>query len=166
MPAGPTYEPIATATASGSSTSIGFTSISSSYTDLFIVINGNISTSSGFFQLQVGNGSVDTTGSNYSATRLYGNGTTAYSDRYTNSQPAYPFGITGTNQSTVTIQLNNYKNTTTYKTALIRFNQSGGDVGAGVQLWRSTSAITALTILSGNNFSSGTTVTLYGIAAA
>ena len=158
-----TYEKIATSTLGSAAASISFTSISGSYTDLVIVLNGSITSASAFFQIQMGNGSVDTTGSNYSATRLYGNGTAASSDRYTSSQPAFAFGITGTNQSNAIIQINNYSNTTTFKTTLVRFSQPNGDVGTAAQLWRSTVAITAVTLVGGANFSSGTTATIYGI---
>jgi hypothetical protein len=74
-----TYEPIATNTLSSAVASVTFSSISSAYTDLVLVVNGT-SASAGDFSLQVGNGSIDT-GTNYSMTALYGNGSTATSAR-------------------------------------------------------------------------------------
>jgi hypothetical protein len=61
----------------------------------------------------------------------------------------------------------NYSNATTYKTALARTSEDGV-AAAYVGLWRSTSAITSITIDKGSsdNFASGSTFTLYGIKAA
>jgi hypothetical protein len=161
------YVALASTTASGSTNTISFTGISTAYTDLVIVIAGNAGTTAdNFIQLQMGNGSVDTTGSNYSATRLYGSGSAASSDRYTSSQPAFPFGGTPSGPSNAIIQIMNYSNTTTYKTALVRTTDNGNYVTSNVQLWRSTSAVTAVSIIGGNNFSSTTTFSIYGIAAA
>jgi hypothetical protein len=62
----------------------------------------------------------------------------------------------------------NYSNTTTYKTWLSRSGASDRATEALVGLWRSTSAITtiALSIDAGATYSTGSTFTLYGIAAA
>jgi hypothetical protein len=65
----------------------------------------------------------------------------------------------------------NYSNSTTYKTVLGRSNRASSDTAADVGLWRSTSAITRIDLAMGgsfptNNFASGSTFTLYGIAAA
>jgi hypothetical protein len=79
-------------------------------------------------------------------------------------------GGDGTNiYSNAIINIQNYSNTTTYKTALLRSNLATGTypgVDAFVGLWRSTSAITSITILpASNNLLSGSTFTLYGIKA-
>ena len=76
-----TYEKIATNTVSGSSTtSIEFSSISSAYTDLTIVLVGTLPTSNG---VRVHFNSD--TGNNYSYTSLRGNGTAASSSSATSS---------------------------------------------------------------------------------
>ena len=62
------------------------------------------------------------------------------------------------------IQIQNYSNSTTYKTALGRSAQQSV---ATVGLWRSTSAITAVKIYpASGNFDTGSIFTIYGIAAA
>jgi hypothetical protein len=64
-------------------------------------------------------------------------------------------------------QVMNYSNSTTYKTALAK--GGGADYGteAYVGLWRNTSAITSITVLSSSgNMATGSTITLYGIKAA
>lgn len=173
MAAGPTYEPIATTTASGSVSQITFSSIASTYTDLVVVVNGYANY--GFadrttLALRVGNGSIDTT-SIYSNSSLYGNGTAAGSNRGT--AQSYIFtGVISEKNGTTIINLQNYSNTTTYKTVITRGNSLGStaaqDVSTTVGLWRSASAINTLQIYvaDGTNFGSGSTVTLYGIAAA
>jgi hypothetical protein len=65
----------------------------------------------------------------------------------------------------------NYSNATTYKTWLSRNNRASASNAPGTEalvgLWRSTSAITELVIgLTGGNFDTGSTFTLYGIKAA
>jgi hypothetical protein len=165
MAAGSTYTPIATYSLA-SQTSITFSSIPSTYTDLIIVLSG---TSAGGYpaNFRVGNGSVDT-GSNYSRTGLSGNGSSATS--YGGSSEAYFYtdnGSDGTNPSAPNItHIMNYANTTTYKTFLNRNGAVGNHTRAIVGLWRSTAAINTINI-SASSFSwTGGLVTLYGIQAA
>lgn len=167
MPAGSTYTPIATTTLGSAASSYTFSSISGSYTDLILI--ANLTASGTNFDIQVGNGSADT-GSNYSSTRIYGNGSSALSDRQSNNTT----GVTGNNadSSSVPVQFishfQNYSNITTNKTVLTRYDRSDGLAMAVVGLWRSTSAINTIKIHStnGSTFSSGSTFTLYGIASA
>jgi hypothetical protein len=154
-----TYEPIATTTlGSGSSSVLVMSSIPSTYTDLVLIINGT----SGSVQNIHWQANGDTA-SNYSYTRIYGDGTSATSDR---ASTYAGFAIFGTDQSTAILNIQNYSNTTTYKTGLSRGN-TGGYVSAYVSLWRSTAAINSLTIKSASTaFATGSTFTLYGIKAA
>jgi len=167
MAAGSTYTPIATTTASGSQSSITLSSIPSIYTDLVIVINGGIATDDNT-DIRF-NGDTST---NYSYTVLRGNGTSATSDRGTSVSAiradSQSYLTTTNNAETMIISIQNYSNTTTYKTCLIRSNNAGIGTAATVGLWRSTSAINSITFKSASsyNFNSTTTLTLYGIAAA
>lgn len=166
MPAGSTYSTIATTTLSSTTSDYTFSSIPTTYTDLVLIINGNTSVNNDIY-IQVGNGSVDT-GSNYSYTLMYGDGTTPDSIRATNSSNMATGGIFGSGlNGTVIAQFQNYSNTTTNKTMLSRAN-SALYVQARVNLWRSTSAINTIKLFgqSGMTFNSGTTFTLYGISAA
>ena len=66
------------------------------------------------------------------------------------------------------INIQNYSNTTTYKTILGRANNAVTGVTETVGLWRSTSAITSMTLLQSYGsdlFKTGSTFTLYGIKA-
>lgn len=165
MAAGSTYSPIATTTLGSSASSYTFTSIPGTYTDLIIIgqIKGTAST---YLNVRFNSD----TGSNYSRTILSGNGSTLISDRRSN-QTAIATDYNETIQTnfnyTTILQINNYSNSTTYKTLLGRPNNAATGVGASVGLWRSTSAITSVSLVADSSaFDTGTTFTLYGIAAA
>jgi len=168
MAAGATYEPIATATATGSQSEILFTGISQAYTDLVIVVQATESGADGLI-MGVGNGSIDT-GTNYSFTVLRGNGSAASSYRVPNYDAAQ-IGMVNSTINSIIVHLQNYSNTTTYKTMLTRGNNtnwSNNQVYSSVNLWRSTSAINQINFKNGSiaNHTAGSTFTLYGIAAA
>ena len=170
MAAGNTYTPLATNTLSSATASVTFSSISGAYTDLVLVITPTIPTGAYDILMRVGNGTVDS-GTNYSVTRVSGTGSAANSTRSTSASGmfcTYYGSPTSTNPSITTINLMNYANTTTYKTMLVRSNNASAGTEAIVGLWRSTAAINIITISldAATNFSSGSTFTLYGIAAA
>jgi hypothetical protein len=167
-----TYEPIATYTVSGSSTSeIQFASIPSSFTDLVIV--GNLGSTNGYPSARFNSD----TGSNYSVTNLSGDGTGTTADRGTNRSVAdISFEVvtdtTGVKTNYI-CHIMNYSNTTTYKTMLSRVNTASNGTSMTVGLWRSTAAISNIKLYSsaGNGanlyiVTAGSTFTLYGIKAA
>ena len=167
-----TYEPIATTTLGSAQSTVDFSSISGSYTDIVVVGNLGISTASENVLFRVGNGSIDT-GSNYSSTELYGTGSSAGSQR-TSSATGARISFAGSFNTAVDgnfiLHLMNYANTTTYKSFLSRFNSTAATypaTAAYASLWRSTSAINTLRFYTtGGNFLANSTFTLYGIAAA
>lgn len=166
MPA--TYEPIATYTIPSPQASYTFTSISSTYTDLVLVGDYSFAAGTNYTVAQVGNGSIDT-GSNYSFTVLNGNGSTAAS--YRDSNKTYfqlDTNLTSSARAMSIVQFMNYSNTTTFKTIIGRSSAAGSLTSAYVNLWRSTSAINQIKVydFSGNNLTTGSTFTLYGIKAA
>lgn len=160
-----TYEPIATTTIGSAQSSITLSSISGSYTDLILVAVGDQAASFDGINVTVNSD----TASNYSDTILNGNGSVAGSSRDT-SATAMNLGLAqAAGQAINIMQFMNYSNTTTYKTVLSRANSvNGAATRAVVGLWRSTSAITSITLTRGgtNSFNTGYTVTLYGIKAA
>jgi hypothetical protein len=163
-----TYTPITSQTLSSATSSITFSSISGSYTDLVLVASPlRDATTGGYVTMQFNSD----TGSNYSNTGLLGNGTTTQSSRTSSQTIAYlnwgADGLSTTNPNTMIASFQNYSNTTTYKTYLSRANQAGSAVDAVVGLWRSTSAISTIAISrSTGSFAIGSTFTLYGIKAA
>lgn len=162
-----TYVPIATTTLSTAAASYTFSSIPSTYKDLVLVVNATTSSPDDCY-IQF-NG--DTT-SNYSDTWLQGNGTAATSNRDTSATAiklnSPNGGVLGTNPVTTLVNINNYANTTTFKTVLIRANNTSYGTNATAGLWRATpAAINAIKIFTSTyNFGTGSTFTLYGIAGA
>ena len=160
-----TYVPIATTTLGSAAASYTFSSIPSTYTDLVLVSNvkNTINGANGKFQL---NGD---TGTNYSTTYLEGIGGGASTGRLSNDTAGFIYYNSGAatyNWNTSVTNFLNYSNSSTYKTVLTRFSNQG-QVGSYVNLWRSTAAITSITLNAlTENFQTGSTFTLYGIASA
>jgi len=168
MPAGSTYSTIATTTLGSNQANYTFTSIPSTYTDLILVVAGQVSSNVSLaFQV---NGD---TGTNYSCTEIFGDGSTASSFRSSNNAQVTVASIgaqiNSGSQWVSTLHFQNYSNTTTNKTILGRTSAAATGVNAIVGLYRSTSAISSIKFMGFNNasgFTTGTTFTLYGIAAA
>ena len=161
-----TYEPIATNTLSVDTASVTFSSISSAYTDLVLVCSVKGSTSGAYGQMRLNSD----TGTNYSQTSVYGNGSSAGSARNSSVSWAYPAqnnNVDTTNFTSYIINFMNYTNTTTYKTMISRNGSAAYVTEALVTLWRSTSAINSILFqLNLGNLAAGSTFTLYGIKAA
>lgn len=169
MAAGTTYTPIATTTGTGSSGTVSFTSIPSTYTDLVLTISANGSFN-GFGVSATFNGT--TTG--YSSTYVMAN-STANSQRQTSQSSFYvggwSVGAGSTYQSPIIVHINNYANTSSNKVALTRWgtidNLNNEETGAGALLWQNTAAINRIDLITGaGNWSTSATFTLYGITAA
>lgn len=164
MAAGATYEPIATTTLGSAASSITFSSIPATYTDLRVVLTG-IGSTSAVFKV-----TFNSSATGYSATQLYGDGATASSDRVTNDV-AIDLGtlVSTTLPTMVTMDIFSYAGST-YKTSLISVSQDKngtGSVYTKVALWQNTAAIASIVFSKGGgNYAAGTTATLYGIKAA
>ena len=167
-----TYEPIATTTLGSNQASYTFSSIPATYTDLILIINMQSS-----YTGDAGNGARlqfnGDTGSNYSDTNLRGNGSSASSYRISNSTyiqlgllPSSGGGTPAGTLGTGIANIQNYSNSTTYKTVLGRTNNSYAFVEASVGMWRNTAPITSITYFGDGNILAGSTFTLYGIKAA
>ena len=170
MAAGSTYTPIATTTLGSATGSYTFSSIAGTYTDLILIANLQRATTAENPSVTLRfNGDTAT---NYSMTHILGNGTSATSARQSsqNMMNLSYFSLPSSGSfAPYIMNIMNYSNATTYKTVVAR----GGDAGSGTQatvgLWRSTAAITSVTVTNDGtptNFSIGSTFTLYGIAAA
>jgi hypothetical protein len=159
MAAGATYTSIATTTTSGSASSVSLNSFSG-YTDLVLIINFSLSTNAEVYIRFNGD-----TNANYARVYMEGNGTSASSAQ---SNDAQQINILGRSSQMVNIvNLMNYSNTSTFKNVVARFSSPSEIVGGEVGLWRSTSAITSITIsLSSGNFTNGSVISLYGITQA
>lgn len=159
-----TYEPISTQVLSSTQTVITFSSIPQTYTDLVLIINAK-NTSTGNYILTRFNSD---SGTNYSQTRLVGNGSTASSARDVNDNSfAVMYQSTATDPGICIMHIMNYANTTTYKTAISRDSYAADTTFLRCALWRNTNAISTITLtINGGSFNTTSSFTLYGIKAA
>ena len=163
-----TYEPIATTTLGSAASSITFSSIPGTYTDLRLVLVGR-TTAGDNIRIQF-NGD---TASNYSSTWIMGDGSAASSSRNSNlSRIQLPSSLDGTQPALVNIDIFSYAGSTN-KTLLLSESKDlngSGVTARQVSLWRNTSAITSILLESQGSspatFMANTTATLYGIKNA
>lgn len=161
-----TYSLIDSTTLGSAQSSVTFSSIPGTFTDLVLVMN-YFSSASEWPMIQFNSD----TANNYSFTEMHGNGTSAASLRQSGvagiwiGYGAYsPAGTT--NPGTIIVNFLDYSNTTTYKTTVSRSNASNG-VEATVGLWRNTAAINTIVVKhqTATTYASGSTFKLYGIEA-
>lgn len=158
-----TYVALDKKTVASAVTSVTFTSIPSTYTDLVIVISASASTAANSFIRFNG----DATSGNYSATRMYGNGSTATSSNYSTETFSY-IGDLNTTLATTILNIQNYANTTTFKSFFSQDSLANSGTGAWAGLWDKSpiAAITSIEIgATSGTLSVGSTVSLYGILA-
>lgn len=155
---------------------VAFSNIPQTYQDLFLVVKaGGYSSGSNAYPYDLTlsyNGDGTTT--NYSFTRLTGNGTSATSDRGTQynilGKYAGNTGTTGNYYSTAVIHIMNYASTTTYKPAISRWtndqgtNDTNGQVGLCATTWKTTAAISSIQVAGIGLI--GSTAELFGIKAS
>ena len=171
MPA--TYEPIASVTLGSTSTSVTFSSIPATYTDLVVACSARFGSASGS-RIRFNSD----TATNYSSTYLLG-AASAGSGRFSNVTSIRNNHIWGdatvANQFTpYGVSIQSYSSTSVYKTVLWTYGTGGGlqgsnsETGKIVGLWRSTAAITTIEFAPFNatSYQIGSTFSLFGIKAA
>jgi pantothenate kinase len=164
-----TYEPVTTTTLSSAASTITFSSIPATWTDLRLVFVVSSTSTATNFQVQLNSD----TATNYSSTYLNGNGTAASSGRNTSATNIQFTDVTATSTTVpqmYTMDIFSYAGAT-FKTVLGTSSQDyngSGSTASIVGLYRSTSAITSITLKTSGvpTFSTGTTATLYGIKKA
>ena len=168
-----TYEAIASQTLGSDAASVTFSGIAADWTDLIIVASTRMT--GAFSATSWGTRFNSDSGSNYSDTTLLGTGSAAQSQRSSNS--TYIFSATASaataptdDFSSTIIQVMSYANTNVFKTALIANATAANVLHRHVGLWRSTSAITSVTLIQANatqgDFKAGSTFSLFGVKAA
>ena len=176
-PAGGSFESIATATGTGSSGTITFSSIPSTYQHL--QIRGIFKyTSTGTIREDLALTFNADTGTNYSFHTLIGAGSFVSAGAGANTSYIECSNIVGSSISSsiltaVVIDIHDYASTTKNKTVRSivgsEANISSSDyrITFCSGLWRNTNAINSLTlqVQGGTNFTTNTTVALYGIKA-
>jgi hypothetical protein len=165
------YESIATATGTGSSGVITFSSIPQTYKHLQIraILRGTYASTANGTNMNYNGDS----GANYTLHRLIGDGASASADGYTGRTGAW-FGLetdasAGANiYAAAVTDILDYTNTNKYKTSrsMGAYDLNGaGQINFASALWLNTAAITSITITAalGGNWTSNSTFALYGI---
>jgi hypothetical protein len=156
-----TYQAIASTTLSSNAATVTFGSIPGTFTDL-VIIGDSTSSSLGAVYMYF-NGVTGTT--NYSATVLSGNGSSGSSFRSTDTDQAL-CSVVDTVRSGFIVNIMSYSNTSVFKALISRGGVTTFATRAFAGLWRSTAAITSISIFNGGgNFVSGSTFSIYGIKA-
>ena len=160
-----TYTPIATQTLGSAVASISFSSITGSYTDLRLVLTCTTSVADSVIVQYNGD-----TATNYSAILLTGSGAAAAS---TNTTSASSIRLHNVGQTSTTVPETFFLNVFSYAGSTNKMaiatsatdTNGAGSVELACGLWRSTAAITQVTLklLGGNNFAIGSIATLWGI---
>ena len=161
------YESIATVSGTGSSGTISFTSIPSTYSHLQIRAISLVATTDQILFMRFNSD----TGSNYASHLLTGNGVGAGASNALTSQANMKvFGQTyalGTTAPTGTVtDILDYANTNKYKTmrSFGGTDRNGtGEVQLASGLWMNTAAISSIQLTTGANFTTTTQFALYGI---
>lgn len=161
---------IASTVLSATTTTFTFNSIPNTYTDLRLVLlaRGNYPSTGVQFSILLNSDSA----TNYSQTYLAGDGTTISSGRNISRSSVEGF-MPAASRANGVFALNTYDifgyAGSTYKTYLFSYAEDENGTGSLIEyesgLWRSTSAISSITISSSGvgNFVAGTMATLYGI---
>ena len=172
------YESIATISGTGSSGTITFSSIPSTFKHLQIrgIARDDRALSYDIIKMQFNSD----TGSNYAYHTLTGDGSTASANGGASQTYVYASNISaGGNTLTNTmgvfiVDILDYASTTKYKTTRGLAGMDQNFTSSGTQqiriesgLWMSTSAITSISLITGSgNFTTSSTFALYGIKEA
>lgn len=162
------YESIATITASGSSSSINFTSIPSTFKHLQLRFIARDSSSNGAAGIKFNS---DTTASNYYSHGFYGDGSAVYAGNSSTNTDIFVISYNGQTANAMAVgvvDILDYADTNKYK---VLRSLNGNDLNGSGQLqyrsvlWKNTNAISAINInmQGGSNFTSTSVFALYGI---
>jgi hypothetical protein len=156
-----TYVELNKTVTSGSATTVTWTSIPSTYTDLVIVGYCKAVSPGGATFLRFQN---DSTGI-YGRVRVLGGSGAGTSSVAVPNETKVVIDAPNTDWSNFTAHVQNYSSSATFKTAILRGNSSDY-VTATIGTYRSTSPITIVSLtIDGGSFVNGSTFSLYGIKA-
>jgi len=167
MPAGVSaYTALANTTLSTTASQVIFSSISSGYRDLVIVVNGAISSGTGGLFIQFNSDG----GNNYSFVTMYGTTGSNYASQSVTT--AIMYAGYGTNdldtnfRSNHLINIMDYSATNKHKSVLFRTNHADYQTHAAAGRWANTSAINTVRVATtSSTFAAGSTFSLYGVSA-
>jgi hypothetical protein len=158
----PTYIALATVTLGSTTGSVSFSSIPATYRDLILVFSG-ISTAETGVTMRFNSDS----GSNYPYVIMDGYGSGSGSS-FGGTDSSVNVAVINTGISLARLQIMDYAQTDKHKTVLASVNAAAaGYVRTAAARWANTNAINtiALAPTGGRSFTSGSTFSLYGVAA-
>jgi hypothetical protein len=158
-----TYEPIATTTLGSATSTISFTSITSSYTDLVLRVSGSVTG---------GDANINVTLNGASSNMGWGRlrqSTRGGAVSYINSSSSASFMnvgfVSASDPFVAIVDINAYTSTDTYKQIICKsFSVNRNNFGIGG--WMSYSAVNRVDFITSENMTAGTTATLFGILRA
>lgn len=165
------YDALWSTTLAATTTTITISGIPSTYKHLQLRVIGKISGTVGYGQAYVQfNGD---TAANYSAHQLYGTGASAAAAATVSATKAdvttwFPDSTTTSMFGASVTDILDYANTNKFKTLRVlggfdTNNTNSGLVGFFSSSWRSTNAVTSMTITAASNFLQYTSFALYGV---
>lgn len=164
MPA--TYDSIATVTLSDQQAQITFSGISGAYTDLVLVCNPRANNNNADLRIRVNNDSASNY--NWQNQKYHGDEPSTYAVSSSNTTSfSTVSNVNNTNFNPSVVHIMNYASGTG-KVFISRTTVPGYMTSICTGNWRSTSAITSVTVLlsGGIEFVANTTFSLYGITRA
>lgn len=154
-----TYTAISSSTLTATASSITFSSIPATYTELFISVYGKYD---GFATVGIQFNSSTTS---YSYLRQLGSGSSALAF-YNNTAGSYSgTGVWDTGLSAMEIWIPGYKDTNKRKSFISKTYHRGNCLCVNLGSWSGTAAISSITILGNGVYQIGTVATLFGVLA-
>jgi hypothetical protein len=162
MPAGVSaFTALANTTLGSNTASITFSSISGSYRDLFIVIQGS-TTNPQNVRIRFNS---DATGSNYTWNSIAGLGSGSGSAATTATNYLNFQSYFDTSQGNLVAHIMDYSATDKHKTYLSRQSTVSVGIEALAGRWFNTAAVTSVMLIADTNFATGTSFALYGVSS-
>lgn len=153
---------LATTTLASNTTTVTFSSISSAYRDLRLVISGTVNATTNLSAILNGDSSAA-----YSRVYMGGNGSTTSSSSFANADPFIGYWEGGGSNNNMIIDFMDYSATDKHKTALSRANNPAAVTWAWCYRWGSTNAISSIAMsANATTWATGTTFSLFGIVSA
>jgi hypothetical protein len=149
----------------GGATSIEFTGIPATATNLYVTMSLKASSGSGWLWFRFNSD----TGANYSSRSLYGDGSTAYSQSWTGNDKLWTQNIypsSAAQWGNTALYMPNYTSSNAKSVSIDGNMENNGSYaiqGIFAGLWSGTSAVTSLTIIPDGTMAQYSTASLYTI---
>jgi hypothetical protein len=159
----PTYTPLANITLGSTAATVTFSSISQSYRDLILVINGGTTAGDNAYLWF----NADGTSGNYSNVIMNGSGSAVASTTAAVGAYLKVYGSTTTTIGFQAIaQIMDFSATDKHKSVIVRDNNSANSAETVSARWANTAAITSIAVKANTStWIVGTTMDLYGIVS-